>query len=242
MTRILVVEDDPAIVFGLKTNLSFEGYEVVIADDLPTALSASDRVQPDLVVLDVMLAGGSSGFEVIEALRRRGFHGPILMLSARGAETDKVSALRLGADDYVTKPFSLAELLARIAALLRRSSGPPSPPPVPREVVRFGDCEVDLAAHELRRNGVVVELTRLEFDLLAHLGRNAGRVLSRGQLLRDVWGLTHDGSARTVDNVVAHLRTKIGEDADEPRHLLTLRGAGYRFELDGQVARRTRKK
>jgi DNA-binding response OmpR family regulator len=234
MTRILVVEDDPAIVFGLKTNLAFEGYEVVTADNVATALAAAETTPPDIIVLDVMLAGGGSGFEVIEALRARSFDAPILMLSARSAETDKVSALRLGADDYVTKPFSLAELLARIGALLRRASQAartPVPAPDASEEVRFGRCEVDLAARSLRVAGEEVELTRLEFDLLAYLIRNDGRVLSRSQLLREVWGLSHDGSARTVDNVIAHLRTKLGEDAVEPRHLVTLRGAGYRFEL-----------
>ncbi len=233
MTRILVVEDDPAIVFGLKTNLAFEGYEIATAIDLAGALAAAAEQPPDLVVLDVMLAGGTSGFEVIERLRASGFGGPILMLSARSAETDKVSALRLGADDYVTKPFGLAELLARIGALLRRAGARAEAPPPPPPTVRFGECEVDLAARILRVGGEEVELTRLEFDLLAYLLRNAGKVVSRAQLLREVWGLSHDGSARTVDNVVAHLRTKLGEDADEPRHLLTLRGAGYRFELDG---------
>jgi len=231
VTRILVVEDDPAIVFGLKTNLAFEGYEVATAEDLQGALDEAARAAPDLVVLDVMLAGGSSGFEVIERLREKGFGGPILMLSARSAETDKVSALRLGADDYVTKPFSLAELLARVAALLRRAGAPRE---AVSQKVRFGACEVDLDARTLRVAGREVELTRLEFDLLAYLIRNAGRVVSRAQLMREVWGMTHDGSARTVDNVVAHLRTKLGEDAEGPRHLLTLRGAGYRFILDGK--------
>jgi two-component system alkaline phosphatase synthesis response regulator PhoP len=230
VTRILVVEDDDTIVFGLRTNFNFEGYEVSTAVDLATAMAESEREPPDLVVLDVMLAGGASGFEVIEAMRSKGFRGPILMLSARAAETDKVLALRLGADDYVTKPFGLAELLARIKALLRRM-GPAAPP---GEKVEFGECAVDLGARVLRVGGAVVELTRLEFDLLAYLIKNAGRVLSRAQLLREVWGLPHDGSARTVDNVVAHLRTKLNEDAEEPRHLLTLRGAGYRFEMEGR--------
>jgi DNA-binding response OmpR family regulator len=237
MTRILVVEDDPAIVFGLRTSLSFEGYEVVTAIDEAGALEASRATPPNLVVLDVMLADGGSGFAVIEALRGRGFHGPILMLSARAAETDKVSALRLGADDYVTKPFSLAELMARIVALLRRANVS-----APSEKAAFGDCVVDLASRELTVDGDAVELTRLEFDLLAYLIRNEGRVLSRARLLREVWGLSHDGSARTVDNVVAHLRTKLREDADEPRHLVTLRGAGYRFVAQAPAPVKKRKR
>ncbi|MSP61994.1 MAG: response regulator transcription factor [Myxococcales bacterium] len=243
MTRILVVEDDPAIVFGLKTNLAFEGFEVSTAEDLQGALDASARAAPDLVVLDVMLAGGSTGFQVIEALRAGGFGGPILVLSAREAETDKVSALRLGADDYVTKPFGLAELLARIGALLRRSAvSPPATATGRSQQVGFGDCEVDLGSRQLRVGGREVELTKLEFDLLAFLVRNAGRVLSRGHLLRDVWGLSHDGSARTVDNVIAHLRDKLDEDPGAPRHLITLRGAGYRFELEPVGRGKTRKK
>jgi DNA-binding response OmpR family regulator len=173
-----------------------------------------------------MLAGGSSGFQVIEQLRAEGFAGPILMLSARAAETDKVSALRLGADDYLTKPFGLAELMARIAALLRRAPTSSRPPASERR--RFGACEVDLAARALTVDGKPVELTRLEFDLLAFLIRHAGQVQSRARLLSEVWGLQHDGSARTVDNVVGHLRAKLGE----PAHLVTLRGAGYKFVLE----------
>ncbi len=227
---ILVVEDDPAIVFGLKTNLVFEGFSVATAVDLDSALRAAEEQPPDLVVLDLMLAGGSSGFAVIESLRGRGFRGPILVLSARGAETDKVSALRLGADDYVTKPFGLAEVNARIAALLRRST--PIAPAV-AETIRFGQCEIDVGARRLRVGRSEVVLTRLEFDLLLFLVQNPGQVLSRARLLREVWGLSHDGSARTVDNVVAHLRSKLGD----ARHLVTLRGAGYRFELEPSRSR-----
>jgi DNA-binding response OmpR family regulator len=236
MTRILVIEDDPSIVFGLRTNLSFEGYEVDTAEDPDGAIEAARRQRPHLVVLDVMLADGGSGFQVIERLRADGYAGPILMLSARSAETDKVSALRLGADDYVTKPFSLAELLARIGALLRRAPPSRPPPPAPEpppERLRFGACEVDIAAHALAVAGRPVDLTRLEFDLLVYLIRNAGRVLTRGRLLAEVWGLSHDGSARTVDNVVGHLRAKLGE----PGHLVTLRGAGYKFELEPKKAK-----
>lgn len=237
--RILVVEDDPAISFGLKTNLSFEGHEVEVAECRADALERAAAAAPDLVVLDLMLPDGS-GFEVMEDLSRLGYGGSILVLSARKEETDKVGALRSGADDYVTKPFSLAELLARIEALLRRTfanrtrpvEAGPAPTSVGDEKIRFGRCELDLYARTLHVDGKPVTLTRLECDLLAYLARQPGRAFSRRQLLRDVWGLHHDGSARTVDNVVAHLRTKIGEDAERPRHLLTLRGAGYRFELE----------
>jgi DNA-binding response OmpR family regulator len=237
--RILVVEDDPAITFGLKTNLSFEGFRVEVVDSCAAAVARAAAEPPDLLVLDLMLPDGS-GFHVMEELARQGYTGRILVLSARMAETDKVFALRMGADDYVTKPFSLAELLARIEALLRRGTlarpGPVAPPaPAVDESAaerqRFGACEIDMRARSLRVAGRPVVLTRLEFDLLAFFVQHAGEVLGRTLLLREVWGLTHDGSARTVDNVIAHLRTKIGEDADRPRHLLTLRGAGYRFVL-----------
>ena len=260
--RILVVEDDDAIIFGLRTNLSFEGYQVESVNTCAGAVERALEFQPDLIVLDLMLPDGS-GFEVMEGLAKAGFDGRILVLSARIAETDKVSALKMGADDYVTKPFSLAELIARIGALLRRV--PPraeiAPPAVTGahsapghsaaahgaaahsaaadttaerkpEVIRFGRCEVDEAARTLRVDGQPVVLTRLEFDLLVYLAHNAGRALTRAQLLRDVWNLSHDGPARTVDNLVAHLRTKIGEDAERPRHLITLRGSGYRFVLE----------
>ena len=257
--RILVIEDDPAISFGLRTNLSFEGYSVEVAD---TRAAVAERLRQggpsaqelaDLVVLDLMLPDGT-GFEVMDDLHRAGYHGRILVLSARKEETDKVGALRMGADDYVTKPFSLAELMARIEALLRRAKGSPpgnghgqaasAPPPVASpnvagagesQRIRFGRCEIDLYSRTLRVDLEPVELTRLEFDLLLYLAQHPGQALSRAQLLRDVWGLQHDGSARTVDNVIAHLRTKIGEDADRPRHLRTLRGAGYRFELEPDV-------
>jgi DNA-binding response OmpR family regulator len=220
---------------------------VEVVDTCAAAIERASAAPPDLMVLDLMLPDGS-GFEVMEELGRSGYTGRILVLSARIAETDKVLALRMGADDYVTKPFGLAELIARIRALLRRAAlpaRPAAPPPVERAAapppenghrLRFGRCELDLSRRTLRVGDDAVVLTRLEFDLLAFLAQNAGRVLSRGQLLREVWGLSHEGSARTVDNVIAHLRTKIGDEGDRPRHLLTLRGAGYRFELEPEGA------
>jgi len=240
--RILVVEDDPAITFGLRTNLSFEGFDVEVVDTRAAAVERALAEPPALIVLDLMLPDGS-GFDVMEDLQRGGYTGRILVLSARAAETDKVIALRMGADDYVTKPFGLAELIARIGALLRRSAlphpaAPAPPPPSPRAPAaagrraRFGQCELDVDRRALTVGGEPVVLTRLEFDLLAFFVQHAGRALTRAQLLREVWGLSHDGSARSVDNVIAHLRTKIGDEADRPRHLLTLRGAGYRFELE----------
>jgi DNA-binding response OmpR family regulator len=256
--RILVIEDDPAISFGLKTNLSFEGYTVDVAETRAAAKVRLDEGGapaaldlPDLIVLDLMLPDGS-GFEVMEDLSRAGYGGRLLVLSARKEETDKVSALRMGADDYVTKPFSLAELLARIEALLRRGKNGHAAAPSPTgsspaaaagaaaesQPIRFGRCEIDLYSRTLRVDGTPVTLTRLEFDLLLYLAQHPGQALSRAHLLRDVWGLAHEGSARTVDNVIAHLRTKIGEDAERPRHLRTLRGAGYRFELEPESDRK----
>jgi DNA-binding response OmpR family regulator len=256
--RILVIEDDPAISFGLKTNLTFEGYTVEVAE---SRAAVQERLAgpaglgpdlPDLIVLDLMLPDGT-GFEVMDDLGRAGFAGRVLVLSARKEETDKVSALRMGADDYVTKPFSLAELLARVEALLRRSKSgfmgnalpPPAPAPAPvappssdGQRIRFGQFEIEVVSRTLREGGEPVTLTRLEFDLLLYLAQHGGQALSRAQLLRDVWGLAHDGSARTVDNVIAHLRTKIGEDAERPRHLRTLRGAGYRFDLEVEDEKR----
>jgi len=249
--RILVIEDDPAISFGLRTNLSFEGHTVEVAETLAAAtarLGCPPADLPELVILDLMLPDGS-GFEVMEEMARTGFAGRVLVLSARKEETDKVSLLRMGADDYVTKPFSLAELLARIEALLRRaravpisaSLGPPTPPVAEPPPIRFGRCEIDVYSRALTVDHDPVVLTRLEFDLLLYFAQHPGQALSRGQLLRDVWGLAHEGSARTVDNVIAHLRTKMGEDAEKPRHLRTLRGAGYLFELTPPDAPRKRR-
>ncbi len=231
--RVIIVEDDAAIAEGLAMNLKLQGYETEVAGDGEAALACVDETGPDLVLLDISLPK-LSGIDVLERLRNAGNHVPVIVLSARQDEFDKVAALRLGADDYVTKPFALAELLARVAAVLRRSR-------VSRPVndiaggdkgaLRFSDVVIDLAARTVIRGGEPVKLTHLEFELLSFFCHNRNRVFSREELLRRVWSMTlaHAGQARTVDNFVAQLRAKLEADPDRPKHLLTVRGSGYRF-------------
>ncbi|AEI62338.1 response regulator transcription factor [Corallococcus macrosporus] len=225
--RILVVEDDLSILTGLSMNLRFEGYEVLQAQDGRTGLARALDESPDLVVLDVMLPE-LNGFEVLKELRQRGRDTPVVVLSAKGLEPDKILGLNLGADDYVVKPFGLQELLARIKAVLRRrypSAGAGSPPPV-----TFGDVSVDMAARTVARAGTQVELTAQEFKLLAHFLAHPGRTFTREELLSGAWGYHYEGSARTVDNFMRQLRLKFEPDPEAPRHFLTVRGLGYRFE------------
>ena len=201
--------------------------------DGEAAAALIDSARPDLVLLDISLPK-RSGIWVLEKLRGAGNQVPVIVLSARQDEFDKVAALRLGADDYVTKPFALAELLARVAAVLRRArqSAAPAPPPRRRpapEPVRFGDVAIDLAARTVTRGGEPVKLTHLEFELLELLLPQRDRVFSREELLREVWGLRQANPARTVDNFVAQLRAKLEVDPERPTHLLTVRGSGYRF-------------
>ena len=223
--RILVVEDDLAILTGLSMNLRFEGYEVLQAQDGRQGLALSLDAAPDLVVLDLMLPE-LNGFEVLKELRQRGRDTPVVVLSAKSAETDKIIGLNLGADDYVVKPFGLQELLARIKAVLRRrypASGQPAP-------VGFGDVRVDLTATTVTRAGQPVELTAQEFKLLAHFLAHPGRTFSREELLSAAWGYDYEGSARTVDNFMRQLRLKLEPDPEAPVHFLTVRGLGYRFD------------
>lgn len=224
--RILVVEDDESITLGLQMNLEAEGYVVTVAVDGEEALGCVRESPPSLVILDVMLPR-VNGFEVLRQLRNDGFRMPVIMLSARGAELDKVMGLELGAEDYITKPFGLAELLARVKAVLRRDA-------IARaeasEVVRAGAIEIDTAARRVTLNGSSVLLTATEFDVLMALVEARGRVLSREQILAKVWGPSHHGTLRTIDNFVLQLRNKLEADPAEPRHLVTVRGVGYRFE------------
>ncbi|MBW2253770.1 MAG: response regulator transcription factor [Deltaproteobacteria bacterium] len=220
--RILIVEDDHAILRGLEMNLQLDGYETVAATDGRAALKAVREGNLDLVVLDIMLPH-VNGFQVLETLRQRGDDVPVIVLSAKATELDKVMGLGLGADDYVTKPFSVAELLARIRVRLRRRS--------PAERVRFGDVEIDLARREVRRGGADVPLTSREFDLLAFLVQREGRPLTRETILSNVWGTHYFGTDRTVDNFITRLRQKL-DTPGEPCHFLTVRGVGYRFVLD----------
>ncbi|MFO0553376.1 MAG: response regulator transcription factor [Polyangiaceae bacterium] len=220
---VLVVEDDPSIAMGLEMNLVAEGYEVKVAADGEDGLRLA-RGGADIVILDVMLPK-LNGFEVVKALRNEGNAIPILMLSARGAELDKVMGLELGAEDYVTKPFGLAELLARIKAVLRRDA-------IARaggRGARYGELEVDADAREVRRQGQLVDLTATEFDILWCLVQAGGRVLTREQIQARVWGPSHHGTPRTVDNFILQLRAKLEADPQNPKTIITVRGVGYRF-------------
>ncbi len=223
MTRILVVEDEPGIAFGLETDLQMEGYEVTTEQNGNKALERARTGSFDMILLDVMLPG-MDGFEVCRALRRSGLRTPIILVTARTHEAEKVMGLEVGADDYVTKPFSLRELRARIKAVLRRTAGE-----LP-ETYRLGDVEVDFIRGELRRNGRPVEATQLEFKLLTVFIRNQGRLLSRDQILDLVWGLGTHVTDRVVDNHVLTLRRKIEPDPQRPLYLVSVRGVGYRFE------------
>ena len=224
MAHILVVEDEPGIALALEDDLTMEGHRVdVVGDGLVAVRTARDEPF-DLIVLDVMLPG-KDGFEVCRELRRGGVTTPILMLTARAQESDKVLGLETGADDYVTKPFSVRELRARIAALLRRSQQGKAEP-----VLRLGEVEVDFTRGEVRRGGSATPLTSLEFKLLALFVRNRGRILSRDQLVAGAWGPNTFVSERVVDNHIANLRRKIEPEPEEPRYLRNLRGLGYRFD------------
>jgi DNA-binding response OmpR family regulator len=225
--RILIIEDDPSILRGLDLNLSMEGYKLRTATDGEEGLRIARTERPDLLIVDVMLPR-LGGLELIRELRKEDPEMPILILSAKGQEADKVAGLALGADDYVVKPFGLKELLARISAALRRrrAAGATGPD---RQVKRFGKVEMDLGERRVTVDGQVVTMTSREFDLLAFFVAHPGRVYSREQLTRAVWGSLYIGTERTVDNFVARLRAHIGDDADRPRFLETVRGVGYRF-------------
>lgn len=230
---ILVVEDNVALAAGLRYNLELEGFEVGLAEDGHAALRLAGERRPDLVVLDLMLPG-LDGFQVLQRLRRGGERMPVLILSARGEEEDRVRGFRLDADQYVTKPFGLIELLERIRALLRRADAlrgdGVAPAPVARAApVRFGGIVVDPATRTVERDGAPVALTPKAFDLLLALVRRDGAVASRVELLREVWGVEADVMTRTVDSHMAELRRKLERDAAEPEHLLTVWKVGYRF-------------
>jgi two-component system alkaline phosphatase synthesis response regulator PhoP len=225
--KILVIEDDPSILRGLQLNLGMEGYLVRSANDGETGLVLARSEKPDLVVVDVMLPR-IGGLDVVREIRREDPDLPVLILSAKGQESDKVAGLALGADDYMVKPFGLKELLARIDALLRRRRARGETGPS-RSIRRAGDVEVDLDARKAKAQGRELELTSREFDLLAFFVAHPDRVYSREQLMEAVWGSRYFGTARTVDNFIARLRAHIGDDAEHPRHLETVRGVGYRF-------------
>jgi DNA-binding response OmpR family regulator len=227
--RILVIEDDPSISLGLRMNLSTEGYEVGIAEDGRSGLDRALGETWDAIILDIMLPH-LNGFEVVKHLRSLGNDTPVLMLSAKNAEPDKVMGLELGAEDYITKPFGIAEVLARIKVVLRRRPQRPASPAV--AVYKFGDVEMDPRTREVRRDGQLIELTATEFDVLEALVLARGQVLSRQQIFERVWGPNHHGTPRTIDNFMAQLRSKLEPDPAAPRHLVTVRGIGYRFVVD----------
>lgn len=230
MSRILVVEDSDDLAYGLRNNLEIEGYEVGTVGTGPAALDAARSSPPDLVILDLMLPE-LDGFAVLEKLRREGFVMPVLILTARGEEIDKVRGLRIGADDYVTKPFGLMELLARVEALLRR--GPLSAASAPSGAVhRFGEVEVFPDSRQVMRAGKTVKLAPREYELLMGLIRKQGAVVSRLDLMRDVWGHTSAVVSRTVDTHILELRRKLENDPHHPQHIITVRKVGYRLDAD----------
>ncbi len=222
--KILVVEDEPAMVAGLRDNFEFEGYEVITAQDGIEGLERALEESPDLVVLDVMMPR-MSGLEVCKQLRAKRASLPIIMLTARGQEIDKVVGLELGADDYVTKPFSIRELLARVKSVLRRTAVLPKD----KEQHSFSDVEVDLRRCRVVRSGKALDISSKEFDLLRYFICHPGETLSRDRLLEDVWGYENYPTTRTVDTHLVRLRQKLEPDPEQPQYFLTVHGTGYRF-------------
>ena len=227
MTRILVVEDERNLALGLRANLEVEGYEVSVASTGEAALEIASSPAPDLIVLDLMLPG-IDGYEVLAHLRARGVEAPVLILSARAEEIDKVRGFRLGADDYVTKPFGVMELLLRIQALLRRSARGET---AARTHWTMGTVEVDIVRRTVRRDSSEIALTPRAFELLVTLLANADMVMSRHDLLRTIWGYDNSVTTRTVDAHIAELRRKLEINPAEPRHILTVHKVGYRLRL-----------
>ena len=230
MPRVLVVEDSPDLAFGLQTNLEIEGYETSLAGDGEAALDVYEKLSPDIVILDLNIPR-LNGYEVLQALRERGSNVPVLILSAQKEETAKIRGFRLGADYFVTKPFSVLELMARIEALLRRAAKPTERANASDTApLRFGNISVDLAARVVYRDGEKLDVPPKTFDLLHALVRRNGAVVRREDLLREVWGHRNLISTRTVDLHVLELRRKIEEDPTRPQHIITVRKAGYRFQ------------
>ncbi len=223
METILIIEDDPTMLRGLKDNFEYEGYRVQTATDGDLGLKAALGIKPDLIILDLMLPK-VNGYEVCRFLREEGLDMPIIMLTAKGQESDKVLGLKIGADDYVTKPFSIKELLARADAFLRRRRTATS------TAFRFGDCQLDTTARTLTRSGQDVPLSPKEFELLAYFTAHAGRALSRDTIMTNVWGYDAMVTPRSIDRFVNALRNKIEPEPTAPRHIKTVREFGYKFE------------
>jgi DNA-binding response OmpR family regulator len=224
MTTVLIIEDDPAILRGLADNLRFEGYEAITASDGETGYRLQLERNPDLILLDLMLPR-MNGLEFCRKLRGAGIQTPVLMLTARSEESDRVLGLDLGADDYMAKPFSVRELMARVRALLRRSQ-PGSALP---DTLKFGEAGIDFRSYEAHRNGKPLEMTRKEFAILRYLASRAGEVVTRDDLLNHIWGFEQFPSTRTVDNHIAGLRAKLEHDASQPEYIRTVHGVGYKF-------------
>jgi DNA-binding response OmpR family regulator len=224
MTKILIVEDEPAMVAGLRDNFEFEGYQVLSAPDGVAGLERALKDSPDLVILDVMMPR-MSGLDVCKQLKQKRPSIPIIMLTARGQEVDKVVGLELGADDYVTKPFSIRELLARVKAVLRRAQ------PLPKEKERylFGDVEVDVRKCQVSRKGRALDFSSKEFDLLKYFLCHSGEAISRDKLLEEVWGYDKFPTTRTVDAHIVRLRQKLEPKPEDPHYFLTVHGVGYKF-------------
>ena len=222
---ILVADDEPTLVATLKYNLERESYAVITAADGETALEAARASRPDLILLDLMMPG-LNGLEVCRIIRRE-MHIPILILTARGGETDKVAGLEIGADDYVTKPFSMRELVARVRALLRRSEQAPARD---TDVLTAGDLTIDLRKRTVTKNGASLSLKPREFELLSFFARNHGKAFTRDQLLNQIWGYDYAGDTRTVDVHIRWLREKVEDEPERPARLITIRGVGYRFD------------
>jgi DNA-binding response OmpR family regulator len=229
MQHILIVEDNADLSFGLRNNLEIEGYTIEVADDGNKGLGRARAGSPDLIILDLMMPG-LDGYRVLKTLREEGYDTPVLILSARGEEADKVRGFRLGADDYVTKPFSLLELLARVEALLRRSAVAAEKPEDEGQLLRVGKITVNIAAKLVYSDERVVQLTDREYELLLELMRNAGKVVTRQELLRRVWGHRGAVNSRTVDTHIMELRRKLQADQTKPSPITTVRKSGYRME------------
>jgi DNA-binding response OmpR family regulator len=229
MKRILIIEDDAAILRGLKDNLEYESYEVLTAADGEEGYYLIKEKKPDLIILDLMLPK-MNGYELCRRVRHEGVTTPILMLTARGEEMDRVHGLDLGADDYVTKPFSVPELLARIRAIIRRIQKAKAGN-LPSDL-QFGEVSVDFKCFEARKGDEVLDMSRKEFGVLRLLAARAGEVITRDELLDEVWGYDQYPTTRTVDNHIALLRTKLEDDPSKPRHLLTVHGVGYKLVLE----------
>lgn len=224
MDTILIVEDDPAIALGLQKNLKYEGYEVITATRGDQGLEMAIERQPDLIILDIMLPN-LSGFEVCKTLKRNEVDIPIIILSAKDQEIDKIMGLDLGADDYLAKPFSIRELIARINAVMRRKKRYEKE----IEIFNFGEVEIDFTARTVHRGEKELEFSPREFDLLSYFVRHPNEVMDRRQILNKVWGYDYYGTARTIDNFVTKLRQKIEPVGDKPVHFVTARGIGYKF-------------